>query len=103
MAQIMSEYQNFNFVEMERLKKMLSEKEVAIIKQAKEVEQWVWKQADTEERLRVANKLLLQREREIEVEREKMKAEMAQLKSMYEAEVIELEDANYASFEEGFN
>ena len=32
-----------------------------------------------------------------------MKAEMAELESKHPAKVINLEDANYASFEEGFD
>ena len=39
----------------------------------------------------------------MEAGREKMRDEMAQHKSKHEAEVIELEDANYASFENGFD
>ena len=91
-AQKMSEYHNFNPIEMERLKKMLSEKEVAMVERAEEVERWVKKQADTEETPKVVTEQLLQKEQEIEAEREKMRAE-----------VIELEDANYANFESGFD
>ena len=58
-AKILKEHSEFNLAEIERLKKMLNKKEMALVEWVMEVDQWVKKEANTQDKLRTANELLL--------------------------------------------
>ena len=58
LIRIMKEHNEINPAEVDRLKKMLDEKEVAQVERVQEVERWVKKEIDIEENLWVANELL---------------------------------------------
>ena len=69
LVQLLKDHSESNAMETERLRTMLGGKEVALVEQAKEVNRRVRKEAETQEKLQKANELLLQKEREFEVER----------------------------------
>ena len=48
LVQMMKDHAESNLAEIERLRNMLGEKEVALVERAKEVNRWVRKEADTQ-------------------------------------------------------
>ena len=65
LARIVKEHSDTNLAKIERLKKLLDGKEVALIQQAKKVNQWVRKAIDVEKKLQIANELLFQKDVEL--------------------------------------
>ena len=61
LAQIAKKHNEINPTKLEWLKKMLDDKEVALVKRAEEVEQWMKKEVDAQGKLRATYKLLLQK------------------------------------------
>ena len=59
LVKILKEHHDSNLAQVERMTKMLDEKEVALVKQAKEADQWVLREADLQAQLKIANDLLL--------------------------------------------
>ena len=81
LSQILKDHSEFNPTKMERLKKMLDEKEVALVERAKEVSRWVRKEAKTQEKLKVTNELLLKKEQELEAEWQRLETEKVELEA----------------------
>ena len=59
LVKIIREHCDSNPTEVERLTKMLGDKEVALVERAKEANQWVMREANLQAQLKVANELLL--------------------------------------------
>ena len=61
------------------------------------------KEIDAQIMLQAANKLLLQRDKEIEIGHRKWETKGAELEKSLRIEIVSLEDASNAMFEQGFN
>ena len=59
LVQIAREHSEINLMEVERLKKMLDDKELALVKQVEKVKWWVKKEVDSQAKLKVTHELLL--------------------------------------------
>ena len=67
LVQILKEHHEINPTEMERLTKMLKDKDIKLVEQAKEASCWSQREADLQASLQKANDLLLWWDRELEV------------------------------------
>ena len=79
----MKEYSKANPVEVERLKKILDKKEVALVERAIQVERQVKKDAETKEKLQTANELFFQKDAKVEEEHQKVAAKKTKLEKKY--------------------
>ena len=71
LVRILKEHRESNPAEMERLRKMLEDKEVELVKRVKEADCWSQRESNLQAHLQRANELLLQRDRELEAESQK--------------------------------
>ena len=55
----MREHNEINPIEVERLKKILDDKEVTLVERVEEVKWWVRKEANTQAQLKAASELFL--------------------------------------------
>ena len=102
----MKEHRESNPTEMERLRKMLEEKEVELVKRVKEANCLSQRESELQAQLRRANDLLLQWDQELATECQNAEREAQERKEMEDTlqeEIEKLGNAAYASYEQGFD
>ena len=103
LVQISKEHSKINPAKVDKLKKMVDDKEVALVERAEEMEWWMKNEVDVQEKLWTTSELLFQKDVEIEDEWWKVELEKVKLKKKFPVEIESLKDARYVMYEEGFD
>ena len=84
LVRILKEHRESNPIEMERLRKMLEDKEVELVEWVKEIDRLTQRESNLQARLQSANDLLLQWERELKAERQRAEKDALKRKKVEE-------------------
>ena len=102
LVEIIQEHSISNPAELGRIKEMLDEKEVALVEKVKVAKWLMAREAELQTQLKVANKLLMQRDWELEVKWwrvDMVVTEKAKMEKKLQEEIVGLKDMSYVCYE----